>query len=715
MKIFFRTKIFITLFALVLSSDIALSYAGQIPYFLKEVVSNKTALSRPSKENGKTLNVSADFSVINPQSKTEQIKVMIPGNTVILKKIKTIKRSESNYSWFGKVSGGKFSSAVLTVVNNRMSGRIDSEGRTYHINPDAKNYVVTESDPSLMGPLKNDVLVPPSKAKESKVIPLNTGNLQDDGSKLDILILYTQAMNDRYGDDLDSMIQNFVDQANQAYSDSLITTSISLVHTELYTNADEVVTISLALNTLTNDPAVTTLRNSYRADLVSFLRVYDGFSSCGFAWIMTKVDSSFSDNAFSVIEVRNSDEAGSGEYYCDTLSFAHEIGHNLGCHHDRSSLSNPSNQGAFDYSYGYDNQEAKIPSPVFATIMSYDDGRIPYFSNPLVFIDGAAIGKDENMPDSADNAKTINNTKVTAANFRTGEDKNISISPVFYNFGNVKLAEDPKTRTFSISNSALSDITINNAVISGTDSTEFSIITDTCSSSTISPSQSCTIDISFSPASEGEKSSFLSIVYNGLTESPVTASISGNAVLCGTSPSISKVTKNKSSYGNTLTISGADFCTDPGKILFTKSGETIELSLFDSWKDDEIIFKVPWRIKAGKNKIKAVTNTGLESNGKNFTLIKPLPEIIKINPKKGTALSQITVSGSNFGLNDKKSKVSFNSANASVITWTNELLTVEVPDVNLKKKKSKKCRVKVNTYYGKSNSKKFKVLKSTGG
>ena len=132
------------------------------------------------------------------------------------------------------------------------------------------------------------------------------------------------------------------------------------------------------------------------------------------------------------------------------------------------------------------------------------------------------------------------------------------------------------------------------------------------------------------------------------------------------------------------------------------------------WKDDEIIFKVPWRIKVGKNKVKAVTGEGLESNRKNFTFIKPIPEITVITPRKGTALTQITISGSNFGLKDKKSKVLFNKTGATVITWTNETLTAEVPDVNLKKKKNKTYSIKINTYYGKSNLKKFKVLKSSG-
>ncbi len=69
--------------------------------------------------------------------------------------------------------------------------------------------------------------------------------------------------------------------------------------------------------------------------------------------------------------------------------------------------------GAYSYSYGYDQPGT------FATIMSYDQPRITYFSTPLLTFNEIPIGKPEGDPESADNAQTINNTRTIVAQFRS--------------------------------------------------------------------------------------------------------------------------------------------------------------------------------------------------------------------------------------------------------------------------------------------------------
>ncbi len=60
-------------------------------------------------------------------------------------------------------------------------------------------------------------------------------------------------------------------------------------------------------------------------------------------------------------------------YYCEVLSLAHELGHNLGNVHDKA---NSSFAGAFAYSYG------KGVSGQFGTVMSYISPRVALFSSP---------------------------------------------------------------------------------------------------------------------------------------------------------------------------------------------------------------------------------------------------------------------------------------------------------------------------------------------
>jgi hypothetical protein len=63
----------------------------------------------------------------------------------------------------------------------------------------------------------------------------------------------------------------------------------------------------------------------------------------------------------------------SGSYYCESLTLAHELGHNLGNVHDRA---NTSFAGVLSYSYG------KGVSGQFGTVMSYISPRVALFSSP---------------------------------------------------------------------------------------------------------------------------------------------------------------------------------------------------------------------------------------------------------------------------------------------------------------------------------------------
>lgn len=80
----------------------------------------------------------------------------------------------------------------------------------------------------------------------------------------------------------------------------------------------------------------------------------------------------------------NDGQTNSG-YYCESLTLAHELGHNLGNAHDKA---NSSFAGAFPYSYG------KGVSGSFGTVMSYISPRVALFSSPQLKCNtaGAACG-----------------------------------------------------------------------------------------------------------------------------------------------------------------------------------------------------------------------------------------------------------------------------------------------------------------------------------
>lgn len=455
-KVFFSVRtitLVVVLFLFVPCFVEALS-AQDLPALFRQTPSPVSAQDshRPAGDN---INVEVDFSLIRPsKSAKAALQALLPDRTVVLLKKKIETRGPDNYTWVGKVKGHNLSTVVITVVNGVMHGHVAFEGGAYTIGPYGAGYLIKKVDRAERVPFNDDARVPKIKKKHRKAASPAYLD-QENGSRIDVLVLYTQAMLAKYGSGLASKIQSFADLANTAYENSNINTRIALVGTELYDdpNVDETVNCGLinpycidnALSYITcgtadsgacmnNDSPsppvqISALREKYKADLVSLMRVYQPWgATCGLAWVMQEVDSTFADFAFSVVEVHPDN--------CDEITFAHELGHNMGCAHDRD---NANTNGAYSYSYGYDRQYSN-GTGIFGTVMSYDTPTITYFSSPLVkwpdpqtgpYLIGQPEGhKDANgNDDSADNARTINNTRVTLANLRVAGTHTVTVSP----------------------------------------------------------------------------------------------------------------------------------------------------------------------------------------------------------------------------------------------------------------------------------------------
>jgi hypothetical protein len=165
------------------------------------------------------------------------------------------------------------------------------------------------------------------------------------------------------------------------------------------------------------------LRDAYKADEV--VLIGDGYTAggaCGVAWLMSGNEPAFAPNAYAVVDLT----CATGYY-----SFGHELGHNMGLNHARPD---PTGLGAFEYSYGYKN-----PADAFRTVMAYCCGyetgacrpgcpRVLRFSNPNVLYGGSPTGVSEALPNSAHNALSLNNTRVTVANWRVSLNPTVTLT-----------------------------------------------------------------------------------------------------------------------------------------------------------------------------------------------------------------------------------------------------------------------------------------------
>lgn len=365
--------------------------------------------------------------------------------TAVLDQIEVL--TTGGYVWIGHIDGALYSQVVFVVNQGQTAGNVGLPDGFYGIRYIGNDtHAIYQIDQSAF---PGDIVEPVVLSTEPP--PIHA--MADDGSQIDVMVLYTGATRQAAGGTIaiQNQINLAVTETNQSYANSGVNQRIQLVHTE-EVNYTETGNMSTDLGRLKGigdgfmDNAHT-LRNTHKADLVALIVENGGINICGIAYLMDTVSATFESSAFSV----TAHNCATGYY-----SFGHELGHNMGARHDW--YVDPNNNSPFSYNHGYVNTSDR-----WRTVMAYNDqcsnlgfncNRLPYWSNPSVNYNGASMGIPEGSANAADNRKTLNNTALTVANFRDSGSVPPATGPLVYNG---RILDDNSSGDSSGNNNGIAD------------------------------------------------------------------------------------------------------------------------------------------------------------------------------------------------------------------------------------------------------------------
>lgn len=349
-------------------------------------------------------------------------------------------RSSGSTRWRGGVSGIPYSDVILsTDAAGNIDLRVLLRGRNYFVQSLGGGIVrISEIDPSAGRYGSNNervddtVIIEPAEAEQNEVHVNRVSPRADDGTVIDVMVVYTPAAAAMLGSDAAARlaIESSVALANTTYENSGVNFRIRLVHLARVEYAETGTATDLTRLRNTSDghmDIVHQWRNQYAADLVALIpgTPAQNRSYCGIANLPTLLPAPSS--AFSITEA----------LCISDITFAHELGHNMGKAHDHAN--SPPYFAVHPYAFGYQDQsEGPGDYGDWVTLMAYSDGgecppvyvpgqcpAIAYWSDNEATYNGKPLGNPD--PNGEDNVQSLNETALDIANYRISADGGVPV------------------------------------------------------------------------------------------------------------------------------------------------------------------------------------------------------------------------------------------------------------------------------------------------